>query len=50
MSIKNAAAVLALLAGVALWLLPDLRLVIAILGCVVEGSCVINNIRKGIRP
>lgn len=40
----------AVLACLALWLLPDLRLAIAIAGCAIEAFCVIHNYRKGIKP
>lgn len=40
----------AVLAGLALWLLPDLRWWIAIGGAGVELAAVTNNFLKGIRP
>jgi hypothetical protein len=43
-------AAVAVLAGIALWLLPWTRLPLGFIGIVVEGACVVNNYRKGLKP
>lgn len=43
-------AFVALLAGVALWLLPWVWLPLGLVGCVIEGACVVNNFSKGLKP
>jgi hypothetical protein len=40
----------ALIVGLALWQLPDLRVWIAIAGGAVEAACVVNNYRRGLKP
>jgi hypothetical protein len=39
-----------LVAALALWLFPDVRRQLALIGCAIELACVVNNYRKGIRP
>jgi hypothetical protein len=40
----------AIVVGLALWLLPELRMWIWVAGCAIEAACVVNNYRKAIRP
>lgn len=40
----------ALLAGIALWLLPWVRLPLPLAVAVLEAACVVNNYRKGLKP
>jgi hypothetical protein len=40
----------ALIVGLALWLLPALRVWIAVAGGALEAACVVNNYRRGLRP
>lgn len=43
-------AFVALLFGIALWLLPWVWLPLGLVGCVIEGACVVNNLRNGLKP
>jgi hypothetical protein len=43
-------AAVALLSGIALWLLPWAPIPLGLAGCVIEGICVVHNYRLGLKP